>query len=148
MDLSTRVFRLMKSLAEEGVDSVGGFFNQGKTMMDESLNSWEERVENKQRTAGGNEEKGGQERYKTESNRSTSSSKDVPQVTTDLQLFGLTPPSSLAELKKARNREIKKYHPDRFSNDPEKLKTAQEIMQIYNEVYDRLQDHYRRTEGK
>ncbi len=65
------------------------------------------------------------------------------QVVKDLATFNLTPPSSLKAVKDARNREIKKYHSDKFVNDPEKLETSKEIMQIYNAAYDRLQAYYR-----
>lgn len=64
------------------------------------------------------------------------------QVRRDLAEFGLTPPSSLREVRAARNREIKKYHPDRYMNDPDKLETSKEIMQIFNAAYDRLKTYY------
>ncbi len=66
------------------------------------------------------------------------------QVAEDLAVFGLKPPSSLDEIKAARNREIKKVHPDKFMNDPEKLDAAKEIMQTYNAAYDRLKKHYKK----
>lgn len=65
------------------------------------------------------------------------------QVVKDLATFSLTPPSSLKAVKNARNREVKKYHSDKFINDPEKLETSKEIMQIYNAAYDRLRAYYR-----
>lgn len=61
------------------------------------------------------------------------------QVVEDLGTFGLHPPSSLEEVKKARNREIRKYHPDRFLNDPDRLETSKQIMQILNAAYERLE---------
>ncbi len=64
------------------------------------------------------------------------------QVADDLAVFDLKPPSSLAEVKKARNREIRKYHSDHFVNDPAKYETSKKIMQIYNAAYDRLKDWY------
>jgi len=64
------------------------------------------------------------------------------QVSDDLAVFDLKPPSSLAEVKKARNREIRKYHSDHFVNDPAKYETSKKIMQIYNAAYDRLKDYY------
>jgi predicted alternative tryptophan synthase beta-subunit len=68
---------------------------------------------------------------------------NVPQqVVEDLKVFDLTPPSSLEEVKKRRNEEIKKYHSDRFINDPERFKTSTEIMQIYNAAYERLKEYY------
>jgi len=66
------------------------------------------------------------------------------QVIDDLAVFNLTPPSSLEAVRNARNREIKKYHSDKFVNDPEKLETSKEIMQIYNAAYDRLQAYYQK----
>jgi len=68
---------------------------------------------------------------------------NVPQqVVEDLKVFDLTPPSSLAEVKKRRNEEIKKYHSDRFISDPERFKTSTEIMQIYNAAYERLKEYF------
>ena len=64
------------------------------------------------------------------------------QVVQDLAEFGLMPPSSLAEVKKRWKAEMKKYHSDKFIQDPEKLKISKEIMQIYNAAYDRLKKHY------
>lgn len=63
-------------------------------------------------------------------------------VVDDLWIFNLKPPSSLEKVRKARNREIKKYHPDRFMNDPKKMQTSKEIMQIYNAAFDRLETYY------
>ncbi len=57
--------------------------------------------------------------------------------------FDIKPPSSMKEIKNARNREIKKYHSDKFMNDPEKLAASKEIMQIYNAAYDRLKEYYK-----
>ncbi|MFC1824379.1 J domain-containing protein [Thermodesulfobacteriota bacterium] len=64
------------------------------------------------------------------------------QVVEDLALFDLKPPSSLEEVRKARNREIKKYHSDKFLHDKEKLETSKEIMQIYNAAYERLEEYF------
>ncbi len=64
------------------------------------------------------------------------------QVVEDLRIFGLVPPSDLNAVKKARNREIMKYHSDRFINDPEKLETSRQIMQIINLAYERLEEWF------
>jgi hypothetical protein len=64
------------------------------------------------------------------------------QVVEDLAVFGLTPPSSWEEIRSARNREIKKYHSDKFIHDAEKFETSKEIMQIYNAAFDRLSKYY------
>ena len=92
---------------------------------------------------------------KTQGNRSFNSNvsgknkyEAIPvQVIDDLALFGLTPPCCIKDLRRARNREIKKYHSDRFMNNPEKLDTAKEIMQIYNTAYDRLKEYYSLNDG-
>ncbi|MBA4367816.1 MAG: hypothetical protein C0403_09280 [Desulfobacterium sp.] len=69
--------------------------------------------------------------------------KDYPdQILEDLSNFKLAPPSSLSEVRKARNQESKKYHPDRFMDDTERQETAKEIMQIYNESYSRLKKFF------
>ncbi|MFC1857774.1 hypothetical protein ACFL9U_07045 [Thermodesulfobacteriota bacterium] len=67
------------------------------------------------------------------------------QVVEDLAVFDLTPPSSLKAVRAARNREIKKYHSDRFMNDREKFETSKQIMQIYNAAYDRLEEYFKRV---
>jgi hypothetical protein len=67
------------------------------------------------------------------------------QFIEDLAVFNLSPPSSLSEVKRVRNQEMKKYHADRFFNDPERYQTSQEIMQIYNTAYERLKAYYAKS---
>jgi DnaJ-class molecular chaperone len=64
------------------------------------------------------------------------------QIVDDLALFGLKLPSSLKEVKSARNREMLKYHPDKFASDNEKIKVANDIALIYNAAFDRLEKHF------
>ena len=64
------------------------------------------------------------------------------RVVDDLAVFDLVPPATMDDVRRARNREIKKYHSDRFQNDPERLETSKQIMQIYNAAYDRLKTYY------
>lgn len=80
--------------------------------------------------------------------QSRDNDKTPPQVSIDLALFDLTPPSSLEEVRQARNREIKKYHSDRFMHDPEKAETAKEVMQILNAAFTRLQRYYKGFQAK
>ncbi len=61
----------------------------------------------------------------------------------DLSVFGLRPPSSFEEVRNARKKKKKKFHPDRFMNDPEKLETSKEIMQMINAAHDRLKEYYK-----
>ncbi len=74
--------------------------------------------------------------------RNTDTDAFPQQVVQDLAEFGLTPPSSLADVKKNWKAVIKKYHSDKFINDPEKLKVSKEIMQIFNAAYERLKHYY------
>ncbi|HBD07006.1 MAG TPA: hypothetical protein DCZ69_01995 [Syntrophobacteraceae bacterium] len=67
------------------------------------------------------------------------------QVVDDLAVFELKPPSSLEEVRKVRNREVKKYHSDRFAGDSEREETSKRIMQIYNAAFDRLEKWYQDT---
>lgn len=77
--------------------------------------------------------------------QSSDGTSGVPaQVAEDLAVFDLVPPSSLDEVRKARNREVKKYHSDRFLNDSERFETSKRIMQIYNAAYDRLEVYYQK----
>ena len=64
------------------------------------------------------------------------------QVSDDLALFGLSPPSSFEEVRSARNREMQRYHPDRFGHSPEKAEAANEVAQIYNAAFERLKRHF------
>lgn len=67
----------------------------------------------------------------------------IPQhVIDDMAVFGVIPPSSLDDVRAARNKEIKKYHSDNFVDDPDRFETSKEIMQIYNAAFDRLRVYY------
>lgn len=72
----------------------------------------------------------------------TTSQSFDPQVIIDLAVFDLHPPSSIQEVKAARNEEFKKYHSDIFHYNSKKAEAAKEIMQIYNCAYERLKKHY------
>ena len=64
------------------------------------------------------------------------------QLVDDLAVFNLRPPSSFKEVKSARNREMLKYHPDKFSSDTKKIKIANDIALIYNDAFERLKKHF------
>ena len=89
----------------------------------------------------------GQDNFSGKSGQTSQSEEIKPrwpqQVVDDLSIFGLKPPSSLEEVKKVRNREVMKYHTDRFTGDSEKENTSKRIMQIYNTAFDRLEKWYR-----
>ena len=96
-----------------------------------------------ERAGSGQHETGQRNRKRHEFDDNTKTYPDMPaRFVENLALFDLTPPSSLDEVRKARNREIKKYHSDKFINDPEKLEISKEIMQIYNVAFDRLKEYY------
>lgn len=99
------------------------------------------------RGASGQRERGreGESRTQGPGSRRTSS---PTQLEKDLATFNLKPPSSMEEVRKARNREIKKYHSDRFMNDPDKLDASKQIMQILNSAYDRLKRHFESKGGR
>ena len=101
----------------------------------------------KDRAAGSGQQETGQRNRKRHGfGDNTETYPDMPaRFVENLALFNLTPPSSLDEVRKARNREIKKYHSDKFINDPEKLEISKEIMQIYNAAFDRLKEYYEKV---
>ncbi|MCP4753623.1 MAG: J domain-containing protein [Proteobacteria bacterium] len=139
MDVSSRLFRLLRAVAEDKATSITKIIDQGNLFLDENLREWEKKFgldENEDFT--GADDFAGSERN---GSRTGTRSADYPrQLMEDLQLFNLTPPSSLEEVKSARNREIKKFHPDKYLNDPEKMETANQIVQIYNAAYERLKN--------
>ena len=159
MDIGNRLLRLLKATAADKVDSVVQILDQGASFIDETLKEWErkqdleEKSGNRQKTSSkrsfgfdGSSERHRQgtrqKTYQKDSNyRQTDFKYGAPytsKVLDDLNLFGLKPPTTFDEIKKARNREIKKFHPDRFMNEPEKMETAKKILQIYNAAYERL----------
>ncbi|BBM89576.1 hypothetical protein COTS27_01281 [Spirochaetota bacterium] len=54
-----------------------------------------------------------------------------------LAVFDLTYPTTLAEVTKKRNALLKTYHPDRFEHDTRKKDTANDMIQLINEAYEK-----------
>ncbi len=63
-------------------------------------------------------------------------------IIADLDIFGLSPPVTMDTIRQARNREIKKYHCDKFLHDEKKLIISKQIMQIYNTTFSRLSIYF------
>ena len=140
MDLSKRLYRVLRSITDDRLEAVGKFIDWGDSLLDERLRAWEEEL-------GLNED----ESFKETSNKTyTDPQKEQeknrshipPQFIEDLKLFDLTPPSSFEEVKKARNREMKVFHPDKYLNHPEKMEIANQIVKIYNDAYERLKKSF------
>lgn len=71
-------------------------------------------------------------------NSRSSSSKKEKKVNAEEQYFKnleLKPTKDFMVIKKQYRKLMKKYHPDRYPNDPEKQKTAQKITSKLNESY-------------
>lgn len=49
------------------------------------------------------------------------------------------------EAKKAYKRLLRKYHPDRFANNPRKLKIATEITKKINESFNRIREYEKKS---
>jgi hypothetical protein len=133
-DIANRLLRIIRSHVNR-LPFAGRFKRQGKTAGNNSYSYG---------YSGGNREN----RFNNPGPgaRGGTKSNIPPQILEDLAVFELKPPSSLEEVKKARNREIRKFHSDKFINDPEKYKTSKEIMQIYNAAYARLEKYYLKGE--
>ena len=139
MDVSKRLYRVLRSLTDDRIAAVGKFIEQGDAILDEKLKAWEEKLglnEDENFEAPRNESHTGQ------STRPDYSTPRSSQLIEDLKLFNLSPPSSMQEVKKARNREMKVFHPDKYLNDPEKMEIANQIVKIYNDAYERLKTSF------
>jgi len=140
MDVSQRLFRLMRTIAEDKFETIGRFIEESNDFLDERLRTWETDYEFRDEEPDADTT---QQKEHTESQPFESESSK--QFIEDLQLFGLIPPSSLEEVRQVRNQEMKKFHPDRYLNQPEKMETAKKIVQIYNAAYDRLKKSFGST---
>ena len=58
-----------------------------------------------------------------------------------LEVLGLIPPSTKQEIKKAFYKLIKKWHPDKFTNDTQKILEATEKSKIINDAYFNLKNY-------
>ena len=56
----------------------------------------------------------------------------------DVALLGVDPDASVDKVKASYFALAKKYHPDRYANDPEKYKAATEVARKITEAYDGL----------
>ena len=142
MDLGQRIFNILKTLAQDQVDSFDKALREGRDRIFEEVEKWEKQhgINPGEPYNPYQKKSAGRQQGPQAPPRQQSSS--YPQdFIDDLAVFGLVPPSSMAEVKKKRNQEIKKYHPDRFNDQPEKIATAKEILQLINTAYGRLEKH-------
>ncbi len=147
MSVGKRLYQLFQSVASDQIDAFEDLLSRGSRTLDEKLTEWEREYDSAD--SGNFHQKKAEGTYsrssskpKNQSTKTYSTSPYPQQVVENLQSFGLTPPSSQEEVKKTRNNEIKKYHPDHFNADPGKKETAKKILQIYNLAYDRLRKYY------
>lgn len=131
MAVADRIYRLLKSYGQGGLEALEAKLAQGKGTFNHKLDELEKEWEDPQFRQ--------QQSYQPPPRPSQPPSQWPQELVDDLAVFGLRPPATLAEVKKIRNQEIRKYHPDRFANDPEREMTAKEILQIYNGAYERLE---------
>lgn len=133
LDIFGRLYCIARSRLPRSGDLFGNFVRGDNSRFDDSADDTRFSMGEDSDPAGGDDFQDGTYSHDFE----------VPErVKEDLAVFQLTPPSSLQEVRAVRNREIKKYHSDKFISDPEKLKLSKEIMQIYNASYDRLKAFY------
>ncbi len=138
-----RLFSIARSNVQQALGNL-------KERAEDRLDDWEARVfgEESEAEDRSHAQRRQENTYREEPERPRPHTSGYPrQVVEDLELFNLAPPSSLSEVKRARNREMKKFHSDRFVNDPAKFQTSKEIMQIYNAAYDRLRKFYESRSG-
>ena len=145
MGINRRIVRLLSAIATNRVETVRGFIDQGNSTLERRVKEWEERL------GINSDEPMGRETYDRKENeeaRASSQHDTYPEgFVDDLRLFHLLPPSCLEEVKKARNREMKKFHPDHFPRESEKAETAKRITQIYNLAYERLKNAFAKVDS-
>lgn len=76
--------------------------------------------------------------------RSHATDRDNPEKKQLLQSYAnleLTPGASLEDVKRAYRELIKRYHPDRHANDPERARIATELVQQLTRAYETLTRH-------
>jgi curved DNA-binding protein CbpA len=66
--------------------------------------------------------------------------REIRQAFFDLEL---PPGASQQEIREAYRKLLRMYHPDRFYNDPHRLRTASEVTHRVSLAYKRLNDYYR-----
>lgn len=145
MSLNKRVTRLFKSVVGEAIEDIEKLLHENTSLFDEKISKWEEKANHNYF-----QEKADVQEEANQFNADELKSSDIlypKQLVDDLKIFDLSPPSSLSEVKKARNLGIKKFHPDKFVADDEKSETAKRILQIYNSAFERLKRHFGKQEG-
>ena len=76
------------------------------------------------------------------SSAETSSAETVPpEVAAAYRALEVPVGSSRAEVKTSYRRLMKKYHQDRFENDPDRRATAGEVSKRLNRAYERVTDY-------
>lgn len=144
MDIGDRLFRILKAATRDKLDAFAEIFEQGDSLVDEILRDWERKYDlgsDKQEDKGSFKQSTSYQDFQSNSGQRREEEPYSPfsqQLIEDLQLFNLSPPVTLEEVKKIRNQEIKKFHPDKFLQEPEKLETAKQILQIYNAAFERI----------
>jgi DnaJ-class molecular chaperone len=70
--------------------------------------------------------------------RPTRSAREPTQRELDFAALELDPSSDQDAIRKAYRRLLKRYHPDRFNDDPEREAAANELTRRLREAYERL----------
>ncbi|MGK0288820.1 MAG: hypothetical protein ACI86H_000241 [bacterium] len=144
-DISRRLKRIADSIAGKQLEELEKLFNSGMSQIDERLAEWEKKLgilEDKRKSSSSKQKSSSSSDQSNQKNSQHTYSTSDTQLKEDLANFGLYIGATWPEIKKARNREMKKFHADLYANNPEKLETAQKIMQIYNASYERLKKKY------
>ncbi len=122
-DLGTRIFRLVQAWGAQGMEAIEQALKAGNRV-EEVLEDFEQQQ--------------GSQEPAPEKNKPTPWPQELVE---DLAVFGLHPPATLEKVKQLRKAALQQYHPDHFQQEPEKLETAKQIAQIYNQAYERLKKH-------
>lgn len=81
--------------------------------------------------------------YKSYTNTGASSGPD-PMLKKDFENLNVPFGASYEEVKKSYKNLLRKYHPDKHAQDPEKMKHATQIAQKINESFLRIKQYYKK----
>ena len=62
-------------------------------------------------------------------------------------ILGIRRDAPLDEVKSAYRRQMRRYHPDRHADDPEKVRIANEVSQQLREAYEAIRAHIKREQA-
>jgi DnaJ-domain-containing protein 1 len=148
-DLKDRVSRVVRSNLNELLDRVQDFEDRGGLgkvfdELDEFLDGKRRQRMNRQDELDGERGTDGSVDGDGEPNYTPPRPEDEKTIADYYANLEVKKGASLDEVKENYRRLMRKYHPDRFNDDPQMQELAKEISQELSTAYDRVKQHIKR----